>query len=147
MKNTFTITDLRRDTTEEMITFTLEVKDKPGLIQGQIKYKIKKGTETELSSFSGLNDSHGYTEFTTLDLILDAETLKLYDEMADEYQDIATYSNQYQNNSISRVVIDVYSLRPEFDGWDAVCYVDQEIFEAVDEAVENNVTELLEGES
>lgn len=147
MKNLFTITDLRRDTTEEMITFTLQVKDKPGLIQGQIKYELKKGTETELSSFSGLNDKHGYTEFTTLDLILDAETLKLYDEMVDEYQDIATYSNQFQNNSISRVVIDVYSSRPEFDGWDAVCHVDQEIFEAVDEAVENNVTELLEGES
>jgi len=147
MKNLFTITDLRRDKTEEMITFTLEVKDHPGLIQGRIKYELKKGIETELSSFSGLNDKHGYTEFTTLDLILDAETLKLYDEMVDEYQDIATYSNQFQNNSISRVVIDVYSSRPEFDGWDAVCHVDQEIFEAVDEAVENNVTELLEGES
>ena len=85
MKNTFTITDLRRDTTEEMITFTLEVKDHPGLIQGQIKYELKKGTETELSSFSGLNDKQGYTEFTTFDLILDAETMKFYDETCDQF--------------------------------------------------------------
>jgi len=143
MKNVFTITDLRRDTTEEMITFTLEVKDKPGLIQGQIKYELKKGIETELSSFSGLNDSHGYTEFTTLDLILDAETMKFYCESFDQYLRI----DQYMNKAIKEAILDVYSSIPEFDGWDAVCHVDQEIFEAVDEAVENNVTELLEGES
>lgn len=143
MKNLYTITELERDTTEEMITFTLEVKDHPGLIQGQIKYELKKGTETELSSFSGLNDKHGYTEFTTFDLILDAETMKFYSETFDQYLRI----DRIMNKAIKQTILDVYSSRPEFDGWDAVCHVDQEIFEAVDEAVENNVTELLEGES
>jgi len=143
MKNLFTITDLRRDTTEEMITFTLQFKDKPGLIEGQIKYELKKGKETDLSSFSGLNDKHGYTEFTTLDLILDAETMKFYDETCDQFLGI----DRIMNKAIKQTIIDVYSSRPEFDGWDAVCHVDQEIFEAVDEAVENNVTELLEAES
>ena len=102
MKNTFTITDLRRDTTEEMITFTLEVKDNPGLVQGQIKYELKKGTETELSSFSGLNDSHGYTEFTTFDLILDAETMKFYDETCDQFLGI----DRIMNKSIKQTIID-----------------------------------------
>lgn len=143
MKNTFTITDLRRDTTEEMITFTLEIKDKPGLIQGEIKYELKKGTETELSSFSGLNDSHGYTEFTTFDLILDAETMKFYCEVNDKFMGI----DRIINKAIKQTIIDVYSLRPDFDGWDAVSHVDQEIFDAVDESVEKNVASLLEGES
>ena len=57
MKNTYTITELERDTTEEMITFTLEVKDKPGLIQGQIKYELKKGIETELFTIFIVPDS------------------------------------------------------------------------------------------
>ena len=143
MKNPYTITELERDTTEEMITFTLEVKDKPGLIQGQIKYQLKKGTETELSSFSGLNDSHGYTKFTTFDLILDAETMKFYCEVSDQYLGI----DRIMNKAIKQTILDVYSLRPEFDGWDAVCHVDQEIFDAVDETVEKNVASLLEGES
>ena len=143
MKNPYTITELERDTTEEMITFTLEVKDKPGLIQGQIKYQLKKGKETELSSFSGLNDSHGYTEFTTFDLILDAETMKFYCEVSDQYLGI----DRIMNKAIKQTILDVYSLRPEFDGWDAVCHVDQEIFDAVDETVEKNVASLLEGES
>lgn len=143
MKNLFTITELERDTTEEMITFTLEIKDQPGLIQGQIKYQLKKGTETELSSFSGLNDSHGYTEFTTFDLILDAETMKFYCEFLDQYLGI----DRIMNKAIKQTILDVYSLRPEFDGWDAVCHVDQEIFDAVDETVEKNVASLLEGES
>lgn len=143
MKNTFTITDLRRDTTEEMITFTLQIKDQSELIPGRIKYELKKGTDIELSSFSGLNDSHGYTEFTTLDLVLDGETMKLYDENVDQFMDI----NVFSYDSIKKLILDAYSSRPDFDGWDAVRYVDQEIFEAVDEAVENNATTLLEGES
>ena len=143
MKNPYTITELERDTTEEMITFTLEVKDQPGLIQGQIKYQLKKGKETELSSFSGLNDSHGYTKFTTFDLILDAETMKFYCEVSDQYLGI----DRIMNKAIKQTILDVYSLRPEFDGWDAVCHVDQEIFDAVDETVEKNVASLLEGES
>ena len=143
MKNLFTITELERDTTEEMITFTLEVKDKPGLIQGQIKYELKKGIETELSSFSGLNDSHGYTEFTTFDLILDAETMKFYCEIFDQYLRI----DRIMNKAIKQTIIDVYSSRPDFNGWDAVCHVDQEIFDAVDDAVGENISDLLEGES
>ena len=143
MKNLFTITDLAMDKSEEMITFTLQIKDQSELIPGRIKYELKKAIDTELSSFSGLNDSHGYTEFTTLDLLLDAETMKLYDENVDQFMDI----NLFSYDSIKKLIIDAYSSRPDFDGWDAVCYVDQEIFEAVDEAVENNATTLLEGES
>lgn len=143
MKNTFTITDLRRDTTEEMITFTLEVKDKPGLIQGQIKYELKKGTEAELSSFSGLNDKHGYTEFTTIDMELQYDTLKFYDEELDKFVGI----NRIPDNSIKELIVTKFIHIFMFDGWDAMCFAELKIFEAVDEAVENNVTELLEGES
>ena len=143
MKNPYTITELERDTTEEMITFTLEVKDKPGLIQGQIKYQLKKGKETELSSFSGLNDSHGYTKFTTFDLILDAETMKFYDETCDQFLGI----DRIMNKAIKQTILDVYSSRPDFNGWDAVCHIDQEIFDAVDDAVGENISDLLEGES
>ena len=149
MKNLFTITDLAMDKSEEMITFTLQIKDQSELIPGRIKYELKKAIETELSSFSGLNDSHGYSEFTTLDLLLDAETMKLYDENVDQFMDINLFSYDLldYHYSIKKLIIDAYSSRPDFDGWDAVCYVNQEMFEAVDEAVENNATTLLEGES
>jgi len=142
MKNLFKITDLAMDKSEEMITFTLQIKDQSELIPGRIKYELKKGTDIELSSFSGLNDSHGYSEFTTLDLILDAH-MKFYDETCDQYLGI----DRIMNKAIKQTILDVYSLRPEFDGWDAVCHVDQKIFDAVNEAVENNATTLLEGES
>jgi hypothetical protein len=143
MKNLFTITELKRDTTEEMITFTLEIKNKPGLIQGQIKYELKKGIETELSSFSGLNDSHGYTEFTTMDIELEYDTLRFYDEELDKFVGI----NKIPDNSIKKLIVNEFSHIFMFDGWDAMCFAELQIFEAVDEAVENNVAELLEGES
>jgi len=142
MKNLFTITDLRRDTTEEMITFTLEVKDKPGLIQGQIKYELKKGIETELSSFSGLNDKHGYTNFTTLDLILDPKSMKFYNEDIDQFTDKILYFD-----SITQSVIDTYMLQESPSVQKSLIFVAELIWEAVDEAIDNNVTELLEGES
>lgn len=142
-KNLFTITDLERDKTEEIITFNIQVKHESELIEGQIKYELKKGIETELTSFSGLNDSHGYTEFTTFDLILDAETMKFYCEIFDQYLRI----DRIMNKAIKQTILDVYSLRPDFNGWDAVCHVDQEIFDAVDDAVGENISDLLEGES
>ena len=142
MKNTFTITELERDTTEEMITFTLEVKDKPGLIQGQIKYQLKKGTETELSSFSGLNDSHGYTDFTTFDLILDPKSLKFYNEDIDEFTDKILYFD-----SITQAVIDRYMLQESPSFQKSLIFVAELIWESVDEAIDNNVASLLEGES
>jgi len=142
MKNTFTITELERDTTEEMITFTLEVKDKPGLIQGQIKYQLKKGTETELSSFSGLNDSHGYTDFTTFDLILDPKSIKFYNEDIDEFTDKILYFD-----SITQAVIDRYMLQESPSFQKSLIFVAELIWESVDEAIDNNVASLLEGES
>ena len=142
MKNPYTITELERDTIEEMITFTLEVKDKPGLIQGQIKYQLKKGTETELSSFSGLNDSHGYTDFTTFDLILDPKSLKFYNEDIDEFTDKILYFD-----SITQAVIDRYMLQESPSFQKSLIFVAELIWESVDEAIDNNVASLLEGES
>jgi hypothetical protein len=142
MKNLFTITELERDTTEEMITFTLEVKDKPGLIQGQIKYELKKGTETDLSSFSGLNDSHGYTDFTTFDLILDPKSIKFYNEDIDEFTDKILYFD-----SITQAVIDRYMLQESPSFQKSLIFVAELIWESVDEAIDNNVASLLEGES
>ena len=142
MKNLFTITELERDTTEEMITFTLEVKDKPGLIQGKIKYELKKGTETDLSSFSGLNDSHGYTDFTTFDLILDPKSIKFYNEDIDEFTDKILYFD-----SITQAVIDRYMLQESPSFQKSLIFVAELIWESVDEAIDNNVASLLEGES
>jgi hypothetical protein len=69
--------------------------------------------------------------------------MKFYCEVSDQYLGI----DRIMNKAIKQTILDVYSLRPEFDGWDAVCHVDQEIFDAVDETVEKNVASLLEGES
>ena len=142
MKNLFTITELERDTTEEMITFTLEVKDQPGLIQGQIKYQLKKGKDTDLSSFSGLNDSHGYTEFTSFDLILDPKSIKFYNEDIDEFTDKILYFD-----SITQAVIDRYMLQESPSFQKSLIFVAELIWESVDEAIDNNVASLLEGES
>jgi len=141
-KNLFTITDLERDKTEEIITFNIQVKNESELIQGQIKYELKKGIETELTSFSGLNDSHGYTEFTTIDMELQYDTLKFYDEELDKFVGI----NSIPDNSIKELIVTKFIHIFMFDGWDAMCFAELKIFEAVDEAVENNVTDLLEGE-
>ena len=143
MKNLFTITDLAMDKSEEMITFTLQIKDQSELIPGHIKYELKKGTETELSSFSGLNDKHGYTEFTTIDIELQYDTLRFYDEKLDKFVGI----NKIPDNSIKKLIVNEFSHIFMFDGWDAMCFAELKIFEAVDEAVENNAITLLEGES
>lgn len=147
MKNLFTITDLRRDTTEEMITFTLQIKhiwnkNRTELIPGRINYELKKGIETELSSFSGLNDSHGYSEFNTFDIVIDPKTMKFYNEKIDKFTD-----NLTDFDSITQIVIDRFMVQKSSSVTKALIFVAQLLWEAVSEAVDKNVFYLLEGES
>ena len=142
MKNLLTITDLQRDTTEETITFTLQIKNRSELIQGQIKYELKKGIETELSSFSGLNDSHGYSEFNTFEIVIDPKTMKFYNEKIDKFTD-----NLTDFDSITQIVIDRFMVQASSSVTKALIFVAELLWEAVSEAVDKNVFYLLEGES
>ena len=141
MKNLFKITDLAMDKSEEMITFTLQINELE-LIPGRIKYELKKGTDIDLSSFSGLNDSHGYTEFTTLDLVLDGKNMEFYNEDLDKFTGkILLY------DSITQVIIDKFMIQKSPSLKKSCVSVCESIFEAVNLEVENNATTLLEGES